>query len=115
MGRKPLGDKPMTGAERLRKHRERLRKDLSDQEFAKMIAKAKTNDARMESVERENGFAPPQRCDLRSHLRTAEQALECAVKMRDWQIACEGIVLLQQAISRIKLTPRPPLREPATG
>jgi hypothetical protein len=27
--------------------------------------------------------------------------LECAVKVGDWQIVCEGIVLLQQAIARV--------------
>ena len=81
-----------------------MKAPLSDQEFAKMLQKARARDADMERLESESGLAAPQRCDLPTHLRTVEQALECAVKMRDWQIACEGIVLLQQAIAR--LSPR---------
>jgi hypothetical protein len=73
---------------------------ISDEEFERMLQHARKRDAEMERIEA-GDFAPPKRCDLHSHLRTVEQALECAVKMNDWPIACEAIVLLQQAIVRV--------------
>jgi len=69
--------------------------------YEEMMEKARRRDAKVENSERRNGFASPQRCDLHCHLRTVESALECAVKMRDWNTACEAMVLLQQAIVRV--------------
>ena len=74
---------------------------LSEEQFAEMMKKARAHDADLQRCEADHGFAPPKRVDLREHLRTAEAALECAVKVGDWQIVCEGIVLLQQAIARV--------------
>lgn len=73
---------------------------LSDKRFNKMMRKAREQDAEMARLEAKTGTASPQRCDLHAHLRTVEQALECAVRTNDWQVVCEGIVMLQSAITR---------------
>jgi len=78
-----------------------MKAPMSDQEFAKMMQKARKRDANFERVEAETRLSPPKNCDLATHLRTAEAALECAVRVRDWQTVCEGIVLLQQATARV--------------
>jgi hypothetical protein len=75
---------------------------LSDQQYVAMLDKASKHNDEMSAMEKENGFAAPQRCGLHTHLRTVEQALECAVKMKDWAIACEGIMLLRDAIQRVE-------------
>jgi hypothetical protein len=76
-------------------------KVLSDQQYEELLQAARTRDAAFEQLESAHHFAPPRRGDLHSHLRTVEAALACAVKVSDWQIVCEGIVLLQQAMARI--------------
>jgi hypothetical protein len=76
-------------------------KPLLDREYDDMIQQARKRNAEMEKTEADYMLAPPKHCDLRLHLRTVEQALKCAVIRRDWEVACEGIVLLQQAIARL--------------
>jgi hypothetical protein len=78
---------------------------LTEQEFAAMMDRAREKDAAMARSEASAGFASPSRCDIGLHLRTADSAIECAIKTKDWPTACEGLVLLRQAIARIP-TPR---------
>jgi hypothetical protein len=76
----------------------------TDIEYTEMLKKARKRNAKMSDTERKAGFASPERSDFHTHLRTVESALECAVKMKDWDTTCEAIVLLQQAIARVSPT-----------
>jgi hypothetical protein len=73
---------------------------FSEAYFQKMMAQARANNARKTRDEHEVGFTSPQDCDLATHLRTVRGAMQCAVRCQDWQTACDGIALLDQAIAR---------------
>jgi hypothetical protein len=75
---------------------------ISDQEYKRMLYKARKKDAEMAQIEHEAGWAAPKACDLATHLRTAISALECAVKVKDWQTVCEGVILIEQAVAQLR-------------
>jgi hypothetical protein len=75
---------------------------ISDSDYQAMLAQARATDEQRSLMERQAGFAAPSMLDAFDLLRTAEMALECAVKTQDWAVVCEGIVFVQQAIDACK-------------
>lgn len=74
-------------------------KVMDESRYQAMLAIARATDHERSALERQAGFASPKDSGLCLLLRTAQDALECAVKTNDWQIVCEGIVFLEQAIA----------------
>lgn len=74
---------------------------MDQNQYDERIARARRKDAEMSLIETEAGLASPLQCDLRLHLSTAAEAFAAGVKCNDWDMVCEGIVLLQQAITRV--------------
>lgn len=67
---------------------------MSSAEFEAMMHAAWRRTVKMTALEREAGFASPENGPLDIGLRTVKDALECGVKMRDWEPVCEGLALL---------------------
>ena len=78
--------------------KKQLSESISESIYQSMLAKARKKDRKLSQTERTYGFASPGEAGRGPLLRTIEAALECAIKMCDWQIAAEAMVLLQQAV-----------------
>jgi len=48
------------------------------------------------------GFAAPEDCSVLAHLRTAEAAIECGLKISGTECIAEGLELLRSAIKRLE-------------
>jgi hypothetical protein len=56
----------------------------------------------MDKVENAAGFATPNQCPLDLHLRTILQAILCSLQTREWGIAAEAFVMLQDLELRVR-------------
>ena len=84
---------------------------LSDKEFALLIEKATGTNARRDVEDRSAGFAAPADSSRDALLRTAVSAIECAIRVQDWDCAAEGLVMLADACDYHPWHRRHPERE----
>jgi len=66
---------------------------MEEPEFWDRIAVARRTNARRDRLDRDNGFAAPMDTPISVQVGTVMAALECAIRMQDWTVACEAFAL----------------------
>lgn len=73
----------------------------------KLWQKALKRVRKMDEDDRRSGDMPPQYCPLDLHLRNTISALVCAMQTKDWKVAAEALVMLQDAELRVRTAADP--------
>ena len=79
-----------------KRHGRRQPQPLSEEAFARLLAKARRTNAQRDAGERAHGFAVPGDAGVWQHLRMAMQALEAGIRIGDVDCLAEGYVMLEQ-------------------
>ncbi len=75
-------------------------KGLTEQQYQRLITKARTTNSERDALDRRNGFARPSDCGAMSYLRTVHMAMEAGMKMQDWDCVAEAYAMLEDIFDR---------------
>jgi hypothetical protein len=73
-------------------------------DFDALVAKAHATNKRRDAIDRKAGVASPYGLEL---VRTAQAAIECAVRLGDWEVAAEAWVFLSDFLTEETRRVRP--------
>jgi len=79
---------------------------IDEARFQAMLVKARKTDKERTALEHQSGLASPSETGLSGLVCTARDALECAIKTEDWQIAAEALVFIMDAVEFVRV-PQP--------
>lgn len=68
----------------------------TDAEVRAMVIAGHERNTKRDAIERSNGFATPADSDDGELARTAALALECGLKLDDWDFVAEAVAMLNE-------------------
>lgn len=76
-------------------------------DFDKLMAKARATNASRDAAERSFGWAAPPDISPEMHLATAASAIECGIRVKDWECVAEGLAMIQDVLEAVNPARKP--------